>query len=700
MSKDSQVTNTIAEIIQYDFVSGPAMKPLIRTQYELNGTFVDIDQDIISRSISQKNDNDQYQVYSLMPPVSQMDIQLNNYSQKYSPGNTASAFENVFTKNQLIRCWSGYELTFDIGTGTISDDFSTRTKFVHTKEHGGEVVPDVSSFDGTIGAYASLGVQYDATTYDATTYAYPGYYKKKFRLPLISPTPTHLKVTTTSNNFDLKYRVSEKQNMFASVWNGYRPLSTGANTFELTADFQDEWVEVLIRFDNNFWDTADRITDIDCGYSYRGQLFRVGTFVLDEPIYGGANLQLKGRDYLKKALETEVKLPAIENQPVNNVVAKVLDRCSIPYDTANWYNPATTVSLSASGADSLDEATGWQVLDKLMDAVNAGDNDIRFSFDATGRGQIKRVLTDVEADWVAHYFYNVEKSSMRNESDKQIQRITVLQKQFVTSPELTIATFTGSTTGSASFIYPSAAYYTGGNWTSSTNATGVTSNNDFLYVRYIDNNSSGTFGKIDTELDRSNNSIRLSFTGATGGSYPYNFTVLGGAPKKSSGYVYAERGNAKNILNNEGSTYKRVNEFLNATTAKAFADYYIGYAGDPKKVVNVDMVANPLLELNDNLMNISQWLFDDTIYGLSEINESWNEPSLRHSLKLRDRGFNLDNFIWDRPILSDFHQQLTELDALNFLKWDIGLIWDQDYSPNSTGDGAVSYEDDKAIAFN
>jgi hypothetical protein len=473
--------------------------------------------------------------------------------------------------------------------------------------------------------------------------------------------------------------------MIGAGWSGYSPLSTGANSLTLSSEVGAEWVEAVIRFDNDVWSTADNITAFNCGYGYRGQLFKVGTFVLDEPVFSGANLQLKGRDYLKKALETEIRLPAITNESVTSAVSK--DRCSIPYDVSTWDNVSTLVNLSSSGAESLDEKTGWQVLDKLMDAVNAGDNDIRFRFDATGNAQIKKIPTDVEADWVAHYFYNTEKSTQTKESDKQVQRITVLNKGFITSPELTIATFTGTLSGTTgTFAYPTVAYYdANSNWTSAVTST---TNDEFIYVRYIDNSS--TFGNIDTETDRTNSGLTLTFTGATATNYPYNFTVLGGAPKKLTHPDYAERGNANNILNNEGSTYKRVNEFLNATTAKSFADYYIDLAGEPKNALRLEMVANPLLELNDNLMNINQYLFDDTIYGLTEINEDWKEPALRHSLKLRDRGFTIDAFIWDRDTRGHWDDG-----TINTLKYDIGLIWDQFYSPTSTGDGAYSVENER-----
>jgi len=174
-------TNTISEVIQYDHVSGPVSKPIIKTEYfnESTNTYVEFENDLESRSISISNENEQYQVYSFMPPVKKLTMQLNNFGQKYSAGNTASEFNDVVKKNTLIRCWSGYEMTFGVTTGSVTDDYSTNAKFVHTQLLSGNVCADISSYTGTVSPFAELGITYSGGSYSGTTYAYPGYYHKK-----------------------------------------------------------------------------------------------------------------------------------------------------------------------------------------------------------------------------------------------------------------------------------------------------------------------------------------------------------------------------------------------------------------------------------------------------------------------------------------------------------------------------------------
>lgn len=689
----SALTNTIQEVIQYDHVSGPVSKPIIRTQYYSVNTYVDFERDLTSRSISLSNENNQYQVYSFMPPVKTMTMGLNNYKQKYSSGNTASSFAEVLKKNLLIRCWSGYELTFDVGSGTLTDDFATRSKYVHTQLTGGAIYSDVSSYTGTVDLSSSLGTYYDDGVYDESVYAYLGYYTKTFQLSDVQPIAKSATINVSTNKFSFKYRTSRKSTMTGSAWSGYVPLSTGANVKTISSQPGDLYAQIMVRFDSSLWDTADYISTIQLNYGIRGQLFKMGTFIIDDPVLSNADVKITGRDYLRKSLETEINLQKFTNKPVTTAITYVFDRAKIPYDTSTWDLVATTISLSASAVESFQGKTAWQVLDKMMDAVNAGDDDYRFVFSEDGEPQIKKIPTDVEADWALHYHYNIENESRSLESDKQIQRITAMPKQFFTGSEMTIGNPFGSGVLSATITFNNAYYDSSNNLTSA--VTGTT-DNDFAYVRYIDNNlTAATGAKISAELDRTNNTIRFQFDSTAG----YNVTILGCAPKKKNTYVWAERGNSDNIVNGNGSTYKNVNEFFTATTAKAYCDYFIDLAGDPKQAVTVECVANPFLQLNDNIMNISQYIYDQNIYGLVGIDEEWSDPALKHKYKMRERGFDLGAFIFDRGFdnLNGYTYNWNASSNVNALKYDTGFIWDMDISPNATGD-PTEYPQRKRLA--
>jgi hypothetical protein len=98
---------------------------------------------------------------------------------------------------------------------------------------------------------------------------------------------------------------------------------------------------------------------------------------------------------------------------------------------------------------------------------------------------------------------------------------------------------------------------------------------------------------------------------------------------------------------------------------------------DPAKRIELSMVSNPYLELNDALLVFDLYTYTDDIFSLQTIRETWSDPSLKSSLVLTDRGFDLGQFIWDRN---------GETAGTNDLKYDIGFVWDQDLEIGGSDD--------------
>jgi len=666
--------DTISEAIQYDFVSGPQSRPLIRTLYESGGTFIDFEDDIEQRSISIANDNKQYQVYNFMPPVKRMSIKLNNFEQKYSTQNTGSPQSHILKKNLQIRCLSGYELTFASATSGADDALPATAKYVHTETIGTAVCPDIASYSGTVATEASLGPLYSSSSYSATTYAYPGYYSNVLTTNEKGPRIEEIRFQATSNKMSFKWRTSRNASFNCSEWSTYSPVATGANTKVIDGPLDHNRLQYIIRFENDVWSTADCFSNVRMQVGVYSEMFNQGTFIIDDPKFANAKVNISGRDVLRRALETEVNLPKATNELISTSITKVFDRCNISYDTATWDNVATTVSYNPNTNDGLNNISGWRALDFLMDAVNAGNDDIRFNIDEFGQPQLKKVPTDVEADWTMHYKFNIESLSKSEDSSKQLQRMTVLPTNISVSPEVTIGSFTGTSTsnGTITINYGTFARYDGSS--QFTSATGSSGQANAIFVRYE------TTGTI-TEVDR--RQTGLTFTTAT--SSAYSITVLGCAPKLKTNLSYAECGNADNIINSKGSTYKRINPFITDTAAmQELCDYAIGLNGDPKKTIDAKMRANPLSELNDNWMVFSKYDYTDDIYGLIEIKETWSNPGLEQSIRLRERGFDLGVFVWDRLDI-DHDKPFVNI---NRLKYDTGFVWDQDIAVNATFDSA------------
>jgi hypothetical protein len=642
----SDFNNTITELLQYDAVGGASSKAIVRTQWfdEDSSTWTDFE-DVEGRTLELSSINQRYLSYSFMPPVKRMSLTLNNFGQVYSTGS-GDEKASILKKNLLIRCWSGFELTAAQEFDAVSD-FDNNTKKVHVKKIGSKLFSDIASYTGTVTDAAELSL-YGGTTYGATTYSPLGYYQKLETLINGEQTFSIVKINANSSNFDFKYRVSPFADFSGSVWSTFSDIVSGLNTKNISAGINDDYLEYLIRFKAPQWGTADFISTVTLTKADKQFLFKRGIFVADEPQFSNTKVTVQARDYLKKALETEINMPDMSSTTnIGTAVSFVLDRCNIPYDVSNWDLTSTTITVNGTLHEQLNNKSGWKILDLLMDAQNAGNDDWRLKTEEDGGMSLKKVPTDREADWSAHYFFNIENVNKNFDSDKQLQRVTMMNKDFIVDPEARLKTVSGTAGSTLHVTYGTTA----------------------VYVRYTD-----TLGAILTETDRSNTAIDFSMNSGDA----YDIELFGCTPKNAlTDEIFAERGNAQNIIKNDGSTYKRVNVFMDQAMAEDFTDFIIGLNGDPKKKVTLSMVSNPLIELNDNIVVFDLYTYTDDIYNLQSIREAWNDPSLKDTWILQDRGINLDPFIWDRNGL---------FSGVNDLKYDVGLVWDQDIDINATAD--------------
>jgi hypothetical protein len=631
----SDFTSTVQETILYDVVGGATSKARIRTQWfdDSANTWTDFE-DIENRDIDFNNKNQRYQSYSFLPPANEIKFTLNNFNQIYSTGS-GNPKASILKKNLLVRAWSGYELTgAEAGT---TDDYSS-AKFVHTATNGTAVVLDIDSYAGTVNSGANL-VVYGTTTYGATTYSPAGYYHKRISIEGNNEVEIDFDINVSSNNFDLRHRTAQTATaMESATWRNFVPLSTGVNNLTLEKGLDDNLLEYLVRFKAPNWSDTDKISDITYNEKDNVYMFKRGTFVLDEPDFQDTKVECRGRNYIKKALETEINMPDLSSgENVGTAISFVLDRCNIPYDRNNWDATGTAVTVDGTIGEQLNNVSGWKALDYLMDALNAGNDDWRLKYEEDGGISLKIIPTDTEADWTAHYNFNIENISKDFDSDKQLQRVTGLNKSFVVNKEVLLKTYTGTAT-SLHLTYGTSA----------------------IYVRYTDDNE-----VIQSEDGRSNTAIDFTLSGSTA-----DIDVYGCTPRNViTNELWAERGNSDNIVKNNGSTFRKVNPFMDQDQLDEWTDYMITIGSNPNKKITFSMVTNPYLELNDKLLVFDLYTYTDDIYNLQRIRETWREPSLKDQLILEDSGVNLGRFIWDRNGTST---------GINDLKYDTGLVWDQD----------------------
>jgi hypothetical protein len=627
-------SNTVQELIQYDVVGGASSKAHARTEWydEINSTWVVFD-DIESRDIEFSNRNKRYQSYSFLPPANKIDFTLNNFNQIYSTGS-GNPEASILKKNLLVRAWSGFELTSGQTFNSI-DDFTTNTKFVHVQKSGNHLINDISSYSGTVGGGLGLTL-YGDDVYGGTLYSPLGYYLKRESIANIEQEFLRATTIVSSNQFDFFYRTSPIATFGSGGWH-FLALNTGSNQINIIADLDDDYIEYGVRFKSPNWNDTDYVSTTTLTKTDNLFMFNRGVFVLDEPDFQDTKVKCSGRNYLKKSLETKINMPDLSSgENVGTAISFVLDRCSIPYNRTNWDSSSTAVTVDGTLGESLNNISGWKCLDFLMDSLNAGNDDWRLKFEEDGGVSLKKIPTDAEADWNVHYNFNIESISKNFDSDRQLQRITAINKSFIVNKETLLKTYSGTAT-SLHLTYGTAA----------------------IYVRYTDTNN-----VILSEDSRSNTAIDFTMSGSTA-----DIDVFGCTPRNPiTNELWAELGNSDNIKANNGSTYRKINPFMDQDMLNEWTEYMMSINSDPKKKITLSMVSNPYLELNDKIVVFDLYTYTDDIYVLAGIKESWRDPVLKDQLTLEDSGIDIGAFIWDRN---------GYFAGFNDFLYDIGLVWDQ-----------------------
>lgn len=396
------------------------------------------------------------------------------------------------------------------------------------------------------------------------------------------------------------------------------------------------------------------INSIKINMQRKGYIFERGTFIIDQPEFDETSVKITGRDYLKKALETEISMPELSSVNIASAITYVFDRCGVPYNISTWDTTAEVITVNSTFAEQLNGISGWKALDYCMDALNAGNDDWRLKTESNGNISLKNIQeASAEADYAINYFYNIESVAKNFDSDKQLQRITVANKEIVTNPEALFKTYIGNTaSGNLHCTYGTTA----------------------VYVSYRD-----TYNSIYTENARSNTGIDFSLTGGSA----YEIKIYGCHPKNlTTGQVWAERGHGLNTVRNDGMTYKTINPILNQARCTDLANYLINLWGDPAKKVNLSMRSNPYLELNDSVLVLDKYTATDDIYIINQITEKWEDPSLVDNYELTDRGVNLGLFVWDRNGMTEGGDDI---------QYDTGFSWDQDIFLLSSDDTDYSF---------
>ncbi|NHZ84323.1 MAG: hypothetical protein GWP19_00390 [Planctomycetia bacterium] len=675
----SASTNDRTEFILYDILGGARSKPLAKIEYydENTSTWIEF-ADIKNLSLGKSNVNKQYGKFILVPPSNTLSAGIDNKESKYSPG-TGNEFDGVLQRNLKVRVWNGYEIT----QGEISDYVfspSSYERLYHSQVLGNKIYSDIDQNDSFLNLpdITDSWVFYGDGTYGDYNYQNEGYFLSDIIEFDSDVALKFLLIDSDSTKIDIWYRASNTSTDLSGNSEAFTLLgSTISGTKTFTLPFvTDKYFQIAIVFHTGEWESG-YVENIKIQYTDITEYFSEGEYLLDDPSFsanhGNYSASFSARDKFKKAFETQINTPDYSSQDVAEVIRDIVDRMGIEHNDGNELIADTGYTVTISTDDTFKNIKAIDALNECMLYLNS--KNINYRLELNDNGYLQLVLKDTtvnNADWQIDYRWTGLSISKKYESDKLLQRVTIMSESHTVDEEIQLATQNYTTAGNKTLSW----------------------SGDAIYKRITITEGSGNdavFTLTKTELD----SIELNIS--TGSIIDITVTIDG--DKLTAGFIgYAgEDIYYNNQKNYEGFTQRIINRLIQSDEeSRVFAEKLIDIYGNPEFKVTIRLPANPLLELGDKLLIWEKYTNTKTIYRIDKISLSYNAEGARYyqTLQLSDMGSDLDNFQWDR------HNVLNGgmYEGIDDLKWDTGLLWDQDLGINVTED-TTDYENTRKVLF-
>uniref|UniRef100_A0A6M3LZI6 Tail protein n=1 Tax=viral metagenome TaxID=1070528 RepID=A0A6M3LZI6_9ZZZZ len=675
----SASTSDRTEYILYDIVNGSRSKPLAQLDYWDGTEWKPLD-DIKSLSFSQSNQQRRYGSITLVPPANEMSCAIDNKEEKYSP-DTGGLFDGVLIRNRLVRAAIGYQLN-DTTTETYTHDpdITSGRVMYHTQVISDKIYNDItsaSSFTALPGLTTSWNF-YDGLNYDASTYSPEGYYLSSYIDFLVYKTETlqQLKVTATSTGIKVYYRASDVKDDLINNTTSFTYLgacSVGTKTFTLS-DVTERWFQFCLVFDTGTWGT-NYAENIQIVYTQSAEYFTQGEYLMDDPGFtsrlGDYSASFSARDYLKKALETEVSCPTYAVAvDCAQILRDVCDRAGIPHNDGAETIADTTYDVAIANDDNFQDEKAVDVFGEVMFYLNGKNTAYRLEM-VEGNLTLYTVdETPTEADWQLHYIYNLISLDKRYVSNKLLQRVTVLTKDHTVDPESQLATDT---------------------YTEELTDEELTWSNDSMYLR-IETSGNGTFVLKSIDLNGKKIVFDVEYE-STATEIDLDVTVYGDEHRAGFTGYFGEAQKQVNATNVEGFTNKIINRLCQSDAeCTDIAEGLIAKYGDPKFQLTATIPCNPLLEIGDKILVWEKYSNSKSIFIIDEIRIEYSADgaSMMQTLILTDTGVDdTASFIWDK----------NGADAgASDRKLDVGTLWEQDLGVSVTED-TTDYSSTKMVRF-
>jgi hypothetical protein len=514
--------------------------------------------------------------------------------------------------------------------------------FLYHTEYTTYIKPTAAG--GTIQHFTDLFVPlYDSETYDDSTYT-PDAYMVQTHDTGVDGGQLITKFDITANNAigALYYRLfddpGEKDDSISADWTAAGNIENGTKTVTINSD-QYRFLQVAVLYDGIAWGDDLRITDVTVYYQSYMEWVYYSVYYLDTPNYTDPPDPLvprvicKGRDAYKRAIGTEINLPDLSGGgalQADELIKQICDNVGIKYTSSSIDD------LSAFGDITWSSGYGDivrvdDVFENIMQKINPTGYQMYMQYDSGEDDNILFVKLKPDGltlDGSFSYNNYINISGSNKNSDRIVQRYTVISNQQVVAAEETLDSTAYTTTGAKVQSWVGNAIY---------KTISIDKPDDITITNLVVNPTS----------------IGFTISAITG---TVTVTVKGNKWDSTEPTYQGEAINLDNMIAGKGTTTRVINPLLiSDAECKTVAESFITEFATPAyeaNSVNFPYI-NLLTEINDVEALYRRYINDDNAYFVSRIIHTWSRgdnPTENTTYNLEDTGTNLSdiyNFTYD-----------------------------------------------------
>lgn len=375
-------------------------------------------------------------------------------------------------------------------------------------------------------------------------------------------------------------------------------------------------------------------------------------------------IRCEGRDIYKRAIETDINLPTVTGLSLDTIIKNICDQIGIQYtatsiaDLSGFSNRTLTTGLE-------DITKADEVFELIMYILQSGEEtstdryQMFLEYDSTIEDNIlfvQKLPELFEADFVFTANEYLTIGSIKRNYDKQLKRITFIDKNNILDPEITLDTDTFTTAGDHTLSWSNAAQY------KRLEVTTTGSSSDLSVV-------TKTVTKTSVVLTISGTTINVTVT------------VKGNEWQSTEPTYQGEFFNYDNIVNGEGNTARVVNPLLiSDSEAENISKNFISDQGNPVEEMSGLKVpyVNTLVKTNDMVFPWVRNRFVNNLFFIEGASHFWSIDSEESTFETRDSGLNFEDIYGGFTYDAGLYNTFTDI------PYNIGVIYDGTYGPNAT----------------